>query len=118
MGFTALWLPPANKAANIGGPSMGYDPYDYYDLGDINQKGSTKTWFGSKDELLDLIQAAHDHKLQVYADMVINHCNGGDGHELNPLDHKERWTKINYPAASSGVSSWSSASTFAASGGE
>lgn len=34
-GFTALWLPPASKAANIGGQSMGYDPYDYYDLGDI-----------------------------------------------------------------------------------
>jgi alpha-amylase len=29
-GFTALWLPPANKAA--GWKSMGYDPYDYHDL--------------------------------------------------------------------------------------
>lgn len=28
-GFTALWLPPAHKAANLGGPSMGYDPYVY-----------------------------------------------------------------------------------------
>src|SRR5437667_7762605 len=28
-GFTALWFPPANKAA--GWKSMGYDPYDYYD---------------------------------------------------------------------------------------
>ena len=26
-GFTALWLPPANKAAN--NVSMGYDPYDF-----------------------------------------------------------------------------------------
>ena len=32
-GFTALWLPPVHKAGNLGGPSMGYDPYDYYDLG-------------------------------------------------------------------------------------
>jgi alpha-amylase len=38
-GFTALWLPPFSKGANIGGMSMGYDPYDFYDLGDINQKG-------------------------------------------------------------------------------
>src|SRR6185312_16677017 len=29
VGFTALWLPPACKAAN--GVSMGYDPYDFYD---------------------------------------------------------------------------------------
>ena len=50
-GFTALWLPPANKAA--GWKSMGYDPYDYYDLGEFNQKGGTPTWFGSKAELLD-----------------------------------------------------------------
>ena len=48
-GFTALWLPPASKAANLSGPSMGFDPYDYYDLGNIDQKGSIKTWFGSKD---------------------------------------------------------------------
>ena len=25
-GFGALWLPPVHKAANLGGPSMGYDP--------------------------------------------------------------------------------------------
>ena len=49
-GFTALWLPPAGKAANIGGMSMGYDVYDYYDLGSHDQKGSVKTWFGSERE--------------------------------------------------------------------
>ncbi|HEY5175039.1 MAG TPA: hypothetical protein VII95_05685 [Terriglobales bacterium] len=38
-GFTALWLPPASKAANLGGPSMGYDPYDYYDLGRRQTEG-------------------------------------------------------------------------------
>ena len=38
---------------------MGYDPYDYYDLGEFDQKGGAPTWFGSKSELLDLIQSAH-----------------------------------------------------------
>lgn len=94
-GFTALWLPPASKAANIGGASMGYDPYDYYDLGHIDQKGSVKTWFGSKDDLLSLIRTAHDNGMQVYADIVINHCSGGDEKELNPIDNSERWTKFN-----------------------
>src|ERR1700712_565147 len=69
-GFTALWLPPANKAAS--NTSMGYDPYDYYDLGDIDQKGSVKTWFGSKDELIILITKAHVNNLQVYADLVFH----------------------------------------------
>ncbi len=64
-GFTALWLPPACKAANLGGPSMGYDPYDYYDLGDFNQKGRTKTWFGNQAELVALINAAHTANMQV-----------------------------------------------------
>jgi alpha-amylase len=93
-GFTALWLPPANKAANLGGPSMGYDPYDYYDLGDIDQKGSIKTWFGSKDELLALIKSVHESGMQVYADLVINHNSGGDGEELNPIDNQKRWTRF------------------------
>jgi alpha-amylase len=94
VGFTALWLPPANKAANIGGMSMGYDPYDYYDLGDINQKGSVKTWFGSRDELIDLIHFAHENRMEVYADLVLNHNNGADAQEDNPIDNKKRWTRF------------------------
>ena len=31
-GFTALWLPPACKAANLAGPSMGYDPMIFMTL--------------------------------------------------------------------------------------
>jgi alpha-amylase len=94
-GFTAMWLPPACKAANINGMSMGYDPYDFYDLGTIDQKGTVKTWFGSQQELQALIQEAHSHNLQVYADMVLNHTNGADEEEVNGLDGKKRWTKYN-----------------------
>jgi alpha-amylase len=65
IGFNALWLPPASKAANIGGVSTGYDPYDYYDVGEFDQKGRRKTWFGSRQELLDLINEAHAHNMQV-----------------------------------------------------
>ncbi len=75
-GFTALWLPPANKAASW--KSMGYDPYDYYDLGEFDQKGGVPTWFGSKAELVELIQSAHAAGLQVYADLVFNHNSGAD----------------------------------------
>ena len=91
-GFTALWLPPANKGASW--ESMGYDPYDYYDLGEFDQKGGVPTWFGTRAELLDLIQSAHGLGLQVYADMVFNHNSGADEQELNPLDGQSRWTKF------------------------
>ena len=85
VGFTALWLPPVHKAANLGGPSMGYDPYDYYDLGEFDQKGTIPTWFGTRRELESLIETAHSNRLEVIADIVINHNSGADEQEVNPL---------------------------------
>jgi len=89
-GFTALWLPPPSKAASW--TSMGYDPYDFYDLGEFDQKGGVPTWFGTRAELQSLIRAAHAAGMQVYADMVFNHNSGADGQEVNPLDGELRWT--------------------------
>ena len=91
-GFTSLWMPPCNKAADQ--ISMGYDPYDYYDLGNFDQRGGAPTWFGTKEELIDCIDAAHDHGMQVYADLVINHNSGADEQERNPIDNEMRWTKF------------------------
>ncbi len=91
-GFTALWLPPASKAASWD--SMGYDPYDYYDLGEFEQKGGMPTWFGTRAELADLLRSAHAGGMQVYADMVFNHNSGADEQEQNPLDGQSRWTKF------------------------
>ena len=74
---------------------MGYDPYDYYDLGEFDQKGSVPTWFGTKAELLALIDDAHQNNLSVIADIVINHSSGADAQELNPLSGQSRWTLFN-----------------------
>ena len=95
VGFTSLWLPPVHKAANWGGRSMGYDPYDYYDLGEFDQKGSLPTWFGTRAALDSLIETAHSHQLSLIADMVLNHNNGADGEELNPIINQSRWTLFN-----------------------
>ncbi|WP_211204027.1 alpha-amylase [Chloroherpeton thalassium] len=105
-GFSALWLPPAHKAPNINGLSMGYDPYDYYDLGEYDQKGYVKTWFGSKRELLDLIDLAHSYQLSVIADIVINHNNGADAEEVNPIDGHTRWTLFSQPKSGKFLRSW------------
>ena len=104
-GFTALWLPPASKAANLNGPSMGYDPYDYYDFGDIDQKGRTRTWFGNGAELRTLIDTAHHNNLQVYADLVLDHNSGGDATELNPIDGQTRWTRFT-PGSNKFLRNW------------
>jgi alpha-amylase len=85
---------------------MGYDPYDFYDLGEFDQRGYTATWFGTRNELEALIKTAHDKNMQVYADMVLNHTNGADEEEINPLDGKTRWTKYN-PASKKFNRDWS-----------
>ena len=91
-GINALWLPPANKAAS--NTSVGYDPYDYFDLGDFDQKGGVKTLYGNRAELEALVQTAKRHSVGCYADMVINHNSGADEEEINPLDGEKRWTKF------------------------
>ncbi len=77
LGFTAIWLPPAFKAAN-GGNSTGYDVYDLYDLGEFDQKGSVRTKYGTKQEYIEAINAIHDAGMRAIVDIVLNHKSGGD----------------------------------------
>ncbi len=79
-GFTALWLPPATKAFK-GSQDVGYGVYDLYDLGEFDQKGSVGTKYGTRDEYLAAVKAAHANGIQVYADVVLNHKGGADGKE-------------------------------------
>lgn len=76
-GVTALWVPPPTKAAG-GGYSSGYDPYDYYDLGSKDQRGTIPTKWGHKRDLLKMISVAHANGIDIYADIVPNHRSGGD----------------------------------------
>lgn len=89
-GVDRVWLPPFAKSAS-GGYSMGYDVSDYFDLGEYEQYGTVETRFGSKEELLALIQTIHDNKMGVIADIVINH-NGGGAAEMSGHDNKEHYT--------------------------
>jgi alpha-amylase len=81
IGITALWLPPACKAAQ-GINDTGYGLYDLYDLGEFNQKGTIKTKYGSKTEYLEAINEAHDNNIKVYGDVVFNHKGGADDSEI------------------------------------
>lgn len=80
MGITAIWLPPMSKATSEF--DVGYGIYDLYDLGEFDQKGQVRTKYGTKDELLTLINKAHEHGLSVYADIVLNHKAGADYSEV------------------------------------
>ena len=99
MGFTAVWLPPACKGTN-GTYSVGYDIYDLWDLGEFDQKNSVRTKYGTKQEYLGAIEAAHAAGLQVYADIVLNHKAGGDKCELvkvRKVDPEDRTKFISEP---------------------
>ncbi|AVR47549.1 alpha-amylase [Christiangramia fulva] len=89
-GINRIWLPPASKGQS-GGYSMGYDPSDYYDFGNYFQHETTETRFGSREELENLIQTAHNNDIEVIADIVINHNSGG-GLEYNPYRGYETYT--------------------------
>lgn len=109
-GFSSIWLPPVTKAT--GQNDVGYGVYDLYDLGEFDQKGSTATKYGTKDELIDLINTAHEKGIRIYADFVLNHKAGADETEVfkavkvNPDNRNEEisdaydieaWTKFTFP---------------------
>lgn len=110
-GITSVWLPPAYKGA-AGAEDTGYGPYDLFDLGEFDQKGSVRTKYGTRQQYLQAIEAAHAAGIQVYADIVFNHKLGGDQEEefkatpYNPDNRQEAigelqpiraWTHFTFP---------------------
>jgi len=70
-GYSSLWLPPPTKAS--GGLSVGYDLWDPFDLGSINQRNTVRTRYGTEAELQLLIRTAHRFGIRVYFDNIMNH---------------------------------------------
>ena len=101
-GIDVMWFPPSSKAQG-GGFSMGYDPYDYYDLGQYNQKGTTETRFGSQGELRSAISTFASYGIASMADIVLNHRSGGDS-EPNPVAGGSTWT--DFTTTASGMAQW------------
>ncbi len=99
MGFTSIWFPPAYKGSN-GGYGEGYNPYDLYDLGEFDQKGSVRTKYGTRQEYLEAVDAVHENGMRVIADIVLNHKAGGDECErvkVVKVDPDDRTKSISEP---------------------
>lgn len=84
-GVTTIYYPPVYKGA-AGGSDVGYTPYDFYDLGEYDSRGGNNTSGGGSDiptrygtyqKLKASIDEYHAQGMQVYADIVINHREGG-----------------------------------------
>jgi alpha-amylase len=79
-GFTSIWLPPVTKGAN-GWVSMGYDPYDDYDIGSKwqNSPQSGATRYGTRNQLQRVCAILKANNIDIYLDVVENHRNGDPG---------------------------------------
>jgi hypothetical protein len=70
-GYDSLWLPPPAKGSSVY--SVGYDHFDPFDLGDKNQRGTVATHWGTKAQLLQVVETAHRFGIRVYFDNIMNH---------------------------------------------
>jgi len=108
-GVTSVWIPPAYKATSKD--DVGYSTYDLYDLGEFDQKNTVRTKYGTKQELIDMIEELHKHEICVYLDAVTNHKAGADytekfkAREVDPNNREkiigeshdiEGWTGFNF----------------------
>ncbi|WP_425531901.1 alpha-amylase [Bacillus glycinifermentans] len=114
IGITAVWIPPAYKGTSQS--DVGYGPYDLYDLGEFDQKGTVRTKYGTKTELQSAIGSLHSESIQVYGDVVLNHKAGADqaedvtAVEVNQGNRNQEtsgeyqikaWTRFDFPGRGS-----------------
>ncbi len=99
LGITSVWLPPAYKASG-GGYSVGYDPYDLFDLGEFDQKGTIPTKYGTKEQYIEAINALKERGIGTIVDIVLNHKAGGDEKErfhVTKVDQNNRQHNVSEP---------------------
>lgn len=77
-GFTSVWLSNPMKG-HAGGYSMGYDPFDDYDLGSKDQQWTYTTRFGTREKLQRACAYLRANGLNIILEQVHNHRNGDDG---------------------------------------
>ncbi len=122
LGIDAVWIPPSVK--NQATSSVGYIPFDHYDLGDKWQKGALKTRLGDKDELLRLAAVLKSHGIDLIQDIVLNHVSnagsstGAGGQDPTALDDgvTQRYKNFRYVSYSTPADNENSSNYLARSG--
>jgi alpha-amylase len=113
-GIAAVWLAPAYKGAE-GRHDVGYGVYDLYDLGEVDQKGSRATKYGTVEDFLACVQALQAAGMQIIVDVVLNQKMGADApervravavdesdrnHRISDWQEIEAWTKFTFEGRS------------------
>jgi alpha-amylase len=68
-GITHVWYPPVSRSV----AQQGYLPGDWYDLGEGEELGHNRTFYGNRQELISSIQEMKRYGIKPVADVVINH---------------------------------------------
>jgi alpha-amylase len=83
-GFTAILLPPVMKTSSGAfAGADGYGLFDDYDPGSKNQKFSTPTRFGTREQLQRCTAIMRANGLDVYLDLVLHQRDGGNDFEYS-----------------------------------
>jgi alpha-amylase len=69
-GITSVWFPPAYKGTN-GRYYVGYDAYNFYDLGEFDQKYSIHTKYGTKQDYIKALKKEKFSDIQSYTKFTL-----------------------------------------------
>jgi len=98
IGYDYLWVPSPCKAPTGLGTkwgNVGYNLYDRFDVGDIPQRGSLATRYGTRGSMRNMVDKAHQCDIKIIPDIIMNHNgNGPDIREypgMVPEDFHVQW---------------------------
>ena len=98
IGYDFLWVPPPTKGPTGTGTkwaNVGYNLYDRFDIGDIPQRGSIATRYGTRGSLRNMVDSAHRLDIKIIPDIVMNHNGNGpdfrDYPGMKPEDFHLQW---------------------------
>jgi glycosidase len=100
VGYDFFWIPPPTKApTGLGNKwsNVGYSLYDRFDIGDIPQRGSLATRYGTRGSLRNMIDKAHQLDIKIIPDIVVNHNGNGPNileyPGMKPTDFHVEWAE-------------------------
>ncbi len=99
VGYDYIWAPPPTKAPTGLGTkwgNVGYSMYDHFDIGDVPQRGSYATRYGTRGSLRNMVDAAHRLDVNIIPDIVMNHRGNGPDFRsylgMTPTDFHVEWS--------------------------
>jgi len=98
VGYDYIWIPSPCKAPTGLGTkwgNVGYNLYDRFDIGDIPQRGSLATRYGTRGSLRNMVDNAHQCDVKIIPDVVMNHNGNGPDFRyypgMKPEDFHVQW---------------------------